>query len=321
MDASELLNLKNEIAAIDSALLTDPGNQELLTLKAELLDLVSLTEGMLQEQQQASPSVPTDAARASPSLSSPITSSPASASHSGYSSPSITTPTTTTTTTATTTSNPSSSAKSGSDPSKQPIYQPPPTSVAPKHWSVGDQCRALYAADGKFYEATILSIGGSGQIFSVQYKGYEASPPAMVGPGDLKLPVDKSKYQKHNKYTGAGVGAGGVTEAGEGDKGTKKRGHDADDVPTEATGGVKKKKAGGAASEQVQKQMAWQNFAKGGGAAKKGKGVSVLKKSIFATPENPEGKVGVVGSGKGMTEFQQRGKHIYGNTGANNQQR
>ncbi|GES94681.1 hypothetical protein GLOIN_2v1633572 [Rhizophagus clarus] len=32
----------------------------------------------------------------------------------------------------------------------------------------------------------------------------------------------------------------------------------------------------------------------------------INKKSIFATPENPEGKVGVVGSGKPMTQFQQR---------------
>ncbi|CAG8724283.1 3737_t:CDS:2 [Rhizophagus irregularis] len=37
----------------------------------------------------------------------------------------------------------------------------------------------------------------------------------------------------------------------------------------------------------------------------------INKKSIFATPENPEGKVGVVGSGKPMTQFQQRGKHIF----------
>ncbi|KAF9170457.1 hypothetical protein BGX21_008878 [Mortierella sp. AD011] len=284
---AELIAYREEVANIESALQADPNNEELLNLKTEFLELISETEKLLKQEKlsaanaAASVSPPTVAATvavASPPISSEV-SSPASTPGSGLSTP---------------------NTASKPDPSKQPIYQPPPPVAAPRQWSVGDRCRALYASDGKYYEATILSIGGSGQAFSVQYKGYESSPPSTVGPEDLKPPHDKSKYHKHNAAGAAGAAGG------DGDKGMKKRGPDGAES---GAGGAKKKKSGGA-SEQVQKQMAWQNFAKSG--AKKGtKAAPILKKSIFATPDNPEGKVGVVGSGKGMTQFQQRGKHIY----------
>ena len=35
------------------------------------------------------------------------------------------------------------------------------------------------------------------------------------------------------------------------------------------------------------------------------------KQSIFAVPDNPEGKVGVVGSGKGMTDYSNTGRHDF----------
>ncbi|WZZ35951.1 uncharacterized protein LOC106443629 [Brassica napus] len=35
------------------------------------------------------------------------------------------------------------------------------------------------------------------------------------------------------------------------------------------------------------------------------------KESIFKSPEDPFGKVGVIGSGKGLTDFQKREKHLH----------
>ncbi|CAG8492854.1 4952_t:CDS:2, partial [Cetraspora pellucida] len=63
------------------------------------------------------------------------------------------------------------------------------------------------------------------------------------------------------------------------------------------------------------KQKTWLAFASGPAVAPGKKTTKtkrlvqppINKRSIFATPENPEGKVGVVGSGKPMTQFQQRG--------------
>ncbi|KAF9366277.1 hypothetical protein BGX34_004728 [Mortierella sp. NVP85] len=276
MDASELESYKEQVATIETALQADPNNAELQILKTELLDLISLTESLQQQQQQQE------------EAASPLPSSAAAAAT-------------------------SATKPSGVDPSKQPIYQPPPPPT--RQWAVGDKCRALYAADGRYYEATILSVGGGGQVYSVQYKGYESSAPGVVGPQDLKAPHDPKKYQKNNAAAGAtnegekkkrsaeesvgGAGSGGAGGGGGG-------------------GGSAKKKKSTGPSEQVQKQQAWQNFAKGA-AGKKTKGAApILKKSIFASPDNPEGKVGVVGSGKGMTQFQQRGKHIYGQSQQDN---
>lgn len=59
------------------------------------------------------------------------------------------------------------------------------------------------------------------------------------------------------------------------------------------------------------KQASWQAF-QTKGAKKKAKGsmaaVSLKKKSIFASPEGLEGKVGVTGSGQGITEQTARKK-------------
>jgi len=35
------------------------------------------------------------------------------------------------------------------------------------------------------------------------------------------------------------------------------------------------------------------------------------RESIFKSPDDPHGKVGVTGSGKGLTEFQKREKHFH----------
>lgn len=35
------------------------------------------------------------------------------------------------------------------------------------------------------------------------------------------------------------------------------------------------------------------------------------RESIFKSPDDPQGKVGVTGSGKGLTDFQKREKHFH----------
>ena len=40
------------------------------------------------------------------------------------------------------------------------------------------------------------------------------------------------------------------------------------------------------------------------------------RESIFKSPDDPHGKVGVTGSGKGLTEFQKREKHLHLKGGA-----
>jgi len=68
------------------------------------------------------------------------------------------------------------------------------------------------------------------------------------------------------------------------------------------------------AKEQNEKQASWQKFAKK--AERKGVTIAgVAGTSIFKTPDNPLGKVGVTGSGKAMTEYAARTKHVYATPG------
>ncbi|XP_051144953.1 uncharacterized protein LOC127260931 isoform X2 [Andrographis paniculata] len=63
---------------------------------------------------------------------------------------------------------------------------------------------------------------------------------------------------------------------------------------------------------QNKRQNDWQQFQTTKGRAKKVGFFSGRKReSIFKSPDDPFGKVGVTGSGKGLTEFQKREKHLH----------
>ncbi|KAI5593243.1 hypothetical protein BDE02_03G001400 [Populus trichocarpa] len=63
---------------------------------------------------------------------------------------------------------------------------------------------------------------------------------------------------------------------------------------------------------QNKRQNAWQQLQTTKGKTKKVGFFSGRKKeSIFKSPDDPKGKVGVAGSGKGLTEFQKREKHLH----------
>ncbi|XP_024386625.1 uncharacterized protein [Physcomitrium patens] len=64
---------------------------------------------------------------------------------------------------------------------------------------------------------------------------------------------------------------------------------------------------------QNKHQNAWQQFQTTKGKTKKQVGFFTGRKreSIFKTPDDPKGKVGVTGSGKGTTEFHKREKHLH----------
>ncbi|KAG0232848.1 hypothetical protein BGW42_007857 [Actinomortierella wolfii] len=315
MDASaaDLANYREQVAAIDQALKDDPSNAELLSVKTELLELISLTEAILQQQPPPQPSsssvVDGSAAVKNHSASPHVSVSPLSASASPMSPahpPSTTTGITSSPSTTSSTSTTASTTTAAAAAASRPVFE----EFLPHHkrqqqaqdrvWAVGDKCRALYEGDGKFYEATILAVGQSGDLFTVEFKGYESSPPSLVRKQDLRPSHDHS-HKKRKQISSEEVATGDEAERASSTAATT----------TTAAGKVapKKKKVNKAAEEaqeQIQKQNAWKSF------ATKGKKTGILaKKSMFATPDNPHGKVGVVGSGKGMTQFQQRGKHIY----------
>ncbi|KAM7265921.1 hypothetical protein ACFE04_003604 [Oxalis oulophora] len=63
---------------------------------------------------------------------------------------------------------------------------------------------------------------------------------------------------------------------------------------------------------QNKRQNSWQQFQSTKGKTKKIGFFSGRKReSIFKSPDDPQGKVGVIGSGKGLTDFQRREKHLH----------
>ncbi|KAK7463648.1 hypothetical protein VKT23_005589 [Stygiomarasmius scandens] len=167
------------------------------------------------------------------------------------------------------------------------------SAASPAHtWSAGDECLAKYSADGAWYPARITVVGGSAEnrVYTVVFKGYNTTEPAK--PSDLKpLPPSYHQTPASNKRK--------LTKQEEEERERKKK-------KTE-----KKLEARAAkAKEQNAKQASWQKFAKK--AEKKGVQIAgVAGTSIFKTPDNPLGKVGVTGSGRGMTEVTPMGKHKF----------
>ncbi|KAF5390168.1 hypothetical protein D9757_002869 [Collybiopsis confluens] len=183
-------------------------------------------------------------------------------------------------------------SSSKAEPSRKSSYQTP--AIA---WSAGDECMAKYSSDGAWYPARITSVGGSEQnrVYNVVFKGYNSTEQA--NPSDLK-PLPTS----HTNPASA-----------------TKRKHESDEEKERKKKKNEKKLETRAAKakEQNAKQATWQKFAKK--SEKKGVHIAgVAGTSIFKTPDNPLGKVGVTGSGKGMTQVNSMGKHKFAPTGDDN---
>ncbi|KAL0078706.1 hypothetical protein J3Q64DRAFT_1643835 [Phycomyces blakesleeanus] len=184
------------------------------------------------------------------------------------------------------------STKRSNASSTNPILSTPiSTALKSNQFTVGQEVMAKYAGDGEFYRATITAIGGADQVFSVVFRGYQDNE--LVKAEDIKA-LDNKKRQ--------GIFEEAPKQPLAAPPKKKKK---------EKTPGVKK------VNETEVKKNAWLNFASGSDKKKKKVAAPINKKSIFKTPDNPEGRVGVVGSGRGMTTFQQRGKHVYAD-GQNN---
>ncbi|KAJ2931147.1 hypothetical protein H1R20_g5948, partial [Candolleomyces eurysporus] len=182
-------------------------------------------------------------------------------------------------------------AASSSSSSKQKAAS---SSATPTHaWSAGDDCLARYSADNQWYPARITFIGGAAEnrVYSIVFKGYNSTE--LVKSTELK-PMSSNYGQNapsSNKRK--------LTKEEEDEREKKKK-------KNEKKVAMKVEKA----KEQAAKQQTWQKFAKK--SEKKGVHIAgVAGTSIFKTPDNPMGRVGVTGSGKGMTEVAGKAKHKF----------
>jgi survival-of-motor-neuron-related-splicing factor 30 len=281
MSLEELKSYEYQLEQVSLAIEKDPENSELKKLSSDLEEIIGLLRIQVGDPKSAAPVAPIPEAPAPTTKALPST------------------------------SNISLQSISPNTSLLSPLHslQPPPVKRSKRStdFSVGKTVMARWSGDNQFYKAQIVSKGKDG-LYSLEFSGY--STVELVHLNDIRdlndpelerimekarmekkktkaKTYDKDKMKKKNSTKIADLGSKGVQ-----------------------TGKVEKPK-----SAEVVKQQAWLSFTKNAqNKSKKSKLLqSLTKKSMFASPEEPEGKVGVVNSGKPMTTFQQRGKHIYEN--------
>nr|CAG4650589.1 EOG090X0GY1 [Sida crystallina] len=240
--ADELrLNLdtyKLQLQQVEAALTADPTNEELLKLKQDLVEVISLTNELISAQ--------TGSDQEDEDLTK------------------------------------SSSRSGGERSSHKKVVD----------WKLGDKCMAPWSNNGQYYDCTIESIGEAGEV-SIRFDAYGNSDVTSIdklkerprgmegGKSDMslaeKLKTKKEQLQKQREYLKK--------------KKQKKQ--------------VKMKELEEA--REVEKTK-WQAFNAKALKTKKG---GIVKKSIFATPDGPGGRVGVGTcgiSGRPMTDYVQAEK-------------
>ncbi|PLW11247.1 hypothetical protein PCANC_20312 [Puccinia coronata f. sp. avenae] len=264
MDAKELETYEYQLSQVNIVLEKDPTNAECLSLKGELVNLITLTKDFLAQtgsSKQTNPSGDNKESSLDPSNN-----------HS--------------------TKNSRSGSRIPNEQDKLAKSQGASTQTdALKSLNAGDLCMAKYAGDGKYYPAKITTVGGSSEtrIYTVVFKGYDTTE--LVSASEIRPLTD---HKKRNLDT---------TEQ-ESDKDRKRKKNE-----------KKTENKAAKAAEQLEKQKSWQSFAKK--SVKKGVHIpGIVGDSMFASPDNPFGKVGVVGSGKGMTQYGSKQRHKFNGNGA-----
>ncbi|KAH7681441.1 survival of motor neuron-related-splicing factor 30 protein [Dioscorea alata] len=188
---------------------------------------------------------------------------------------------------------------------------------------VGTKVQAVWSEDGEWYDATIEALTPNGYFVSYdEWGNKEEVDPANVRPIKEETVNALLEAEKEAEATKQAIkrkiAQAAVSDFQARTLPAKLRidPNDPDDVKA-----AKKKKIHAFKSKvrleqqevvQNKRQNAWQQFQTTKGKAKKIGFFSGRKReSIFKSPDDPKGKVGVTGSGKGLTEFQKREKHLH----------
>ncbi|KAF2294068.1 hypothetical protein GH714_007233 [Hevea brasiliensis] len=185
---------------------------------------------------------------------------------------------------------------------------------------VGAKVQAVWSEDGDWYDATIEALTPNG--YYVSYDGWgnkEEVDPANVRPVEFNALLEAERDAEATKQAIKRKIAQAAFVDFESRSLPSKLRINADDP--EDVKSAKRKKIHAFKSKvrfeqlevaQNKRQNAWQQFQTTKGSSKKVGFFSGRKReSIFKSPDDPNGKVGVTGSGKGLTEFQKREKHLH----------
>uniref|UniRef100_A0A5B6YUH0 Survival of motor neuron-related-splicing factor 30 n=1 Tax=Davidia involucrata TaxID=16924 RepID=A0A5B6YUH0_DAVIN len=280
--ASNLSTYKEQLQQVRKLLDDDPGNSEYADMEKELVEVIALTEEILEtaKQNENSGLDIRTSADASPSLH-----------HSG------------------------GTSHLNMEPNNIPDHS--------DKFPVGTKVQAVWSEDGEWYDATIDAHTPNG--YYVSYDGWgnkeEVDPgnvrPVQEGAVDALLEAEK-EAEATRQAIKRKIAQAAAVDFQSRTLPAKLRidPNDPEDVKE-----AKRKKIHSFKSKmrmeqlevsQNKRQNAWQQFQTTKGRAKKIGFFSGRKReSIFKSPEDPNGKVGVTGSGKGLTDFQKREKHLH----------
>ncbi|KAM0040562.1 putative chromatin remodeling & transcriptional activation CHROMO-DOMAIN family [Helianthus debilis subsp. tardiflorus] len=283
--SSNLSTYKQQLQEVRKLLKNDPGNAEYADVEKELVEVIALTEELLETAQEEAGNtgvgIGTSAANLSPNFHHPGGSSRNNAVPSGI--------------------------------------------FGGHKFPVGTKVQAVYSEDGEWYDATIEALTPNGYL--VAYNGWGNKE--EVDPDNVRALEDATvdpllEAEKEAEATKQALKRK-IAQAANADVDFQSKSlpaklriepEDPEDVKA-----AKRKKIHAFKSkmrkEQIEvtqnkRQNAWQQFQTTKGRAKKIGFFSGRKReSIFKSPDDPFGKVGVTGSGKGLTDFQRREKHLH----------
>lgn len=185
---------------------------------------------------------------------------------------------------------------------------------------VGTKVQAVWSDDGEWYDATIEAYTPNGYMVSFdEWGNKEEVDPANVRPLEVNALAEAEKIAEATRQAlKRKIAQAAVADFQSKSIPAKLRVNPDDPEDVKA---AKRKKIHAFKSKmrfeklevtQNKRQNAWQQFQTTKGRAKKVGFFSGRKKeSIFKSPDDPFGKVGVTGSGKGLTDFQKREKHLH----------
>ncbi|CAA2963724.1 survival of motor neuron-related-splicing factor 30 isoform X1 [Olea europaea subsp. europaea] len=278
--ASNLSTYREQLQQVRNLLHDEPGNSEYLDMEKELVEVIALTEELLAtaKQNDGSGVGISTTSEASPSMH-----------------------------------------NSGSTFNANSMSIIDHTNRFP----VGTKVQAVWSEDGEWYTATVEALTPNG--YYVRYDGWgnqEGVDPDNVRPiqeGTVDPLLEAEKVAEATKEALKRKIAQAAAKDFQSKTLPPKLRIEPDDP--EDVKSAKRKKIHAFKSKmrmeekeatQNKRQNAWQQFQTTKGRAKKVGFFSGRKReSIFKSPEDPTGKVGVTGSGKGLTDFQKREKHLH----------
>ncbi|KAF8016111.1 hypothetical protein BT93_H1597 [Corymbia citriodora subsp. variegata] len=278
--SSNLSTYKDQLRQVRQLLVDDPGNSEYADMQKELEEVIALTEELLTTARQNEISGSDIGRSASESLS-------------------------------------FSQAKGSSENKMQPV------SDHHELLPIGSKVQAVWSEDGEWYDGTIEAHTANGYYVCYDSWGNkEEVDPDNVRPikeGEVNAILEAERVAEATKQAIKRKIAQAATVDLQSRTLPAKLRIEPDDP--EDVKAAKRKKIHSFKSKmrmeqlevaQNKRQNDWQQFQSTKGRAKKiGFLTGRKRESIFKSPDDPYGKVGVTGSGKGLTEFQKREKHLH----------